>query len=152
MRLNPSFLIPGPPLPIWINLGVSSAIRTLLRLTWLAGSSPDSTAPPPPFPEPCRSHPRAVGGDPRPPDGRRDEPAIPPRSAAPTSPRPAAPPASRPAPASLRSAREPQPPARALPSRRLAGLRGAQGPHRRPPAPPPAEPLPGSRGPRQRTD
>src|SRR5438128_2162011 len=121
MRLNPSFLIPGPPLPIWINLGVSSAIRTLLRLTRSAGSSPDSTAPPPPFPEPCHSHPRAVGGDPRPLGGRRDEPAIPPRSAAPTS-------------------------------RRLAGLRGAQGPHRRPPAPPPAEPLPGSRGPRQRTD
>src|SRR2546422_5322614 len=57
MRLNPSFLIPGPPLPIWINLGVSSAIRTLLRLTRSAGSSPDSTAPPPPFPEPCHSHP-----------------------------------------------------------------------------------------------
>src|SRR5207249_11855572 len=109
MRLNPSFLIPGPPLPIWINLGVSSAIRTLLRLTRSAGSSPESTAPPPPFPEPCHSHPRAVGGDPRPPVGRRHAPAIPPRSAAPPSPRPAPPPANRPAPAGLRSPREPEP-------------------------------------------
>src|SRR5207247_11128181 len=91
MRLNPSFLIPGPPLPIWINLGVSSAIRTLLRLTRSAGTSPDSAAPPPPFPETCHSHPRAVGRDPPPPDRRRDEAAASSRSAPPPLSRPAPP-------------------------------------------------------------